>query len=330
MLALNRVARRRAAPGPASTTPCGAGGPGGLCCEPDEECELLIPVLGENSPARCKKKCDPECTPPFDSCCPVETLGGDFVCVNTSENNNHCGGCNNVCPDGQKCKNSVCQCPEGAAACGDQCCSPGQSCVDGVCTDCNPPCPDGQTCCDSSCVDTQTDRNNCGTCGSVCPGNQTCANGVCTGCTTSDECPSGQSCCNNTCINTQSDPNNCGACGTVCPSGETCTNGQCSDTSTCDPACPPGQLCCGDPTTTPAKNYRCFDPMTSNENCGGCATGAGRTCRGAPSQIACISGVCTCIDGGTPCEYTIVRTPSTACCYEGVNICRGGDRGCVV
>jgi hypothetical protein len=87
------------------------------------------------------------CAPPFVQC--------GALCVDTSSDPNHCGGCTNVCAavDG------------GTAAC-----------VSGVCS---VTCGSGTELCNGVCVDTQTDPNNCGGCGSPCPPQSTCSGGTC-------------------------------------------------------------------------------------------------------------------------------------------------------
>ena len=51
----------------------------------------------------------------------------------------------------------------------------GQACTNGVCT-----CPAGQQLCGASCVDTQSDLDNCGSCGNQCPAGSSCVAGACT------------------------------------------------------------------------------------------------------------------------------------------------------
>jgi predicted outer membrane repeat protein len=55
-------------------------------------------------------------------------------------------------------------------------------------------CPDGKTRCSGVCVDTQSDPQNCGSCGNDCEGDEVCRNGECvrqqcTVCDDDDECP---------------------------------------------------------------------------------------------------------------------------------------------
>lgn len=211
----------------------------GACRHQCDDGELC--VHGE-----CVKACDPPCTFPFDTCCPVAELGNDLVCVNTTENRNHCGGCNRVCP-------------------------PGQRCQGGTCVGCDPVCASNETCCGDTCVDTQTDRSNCGACGHVCPSGETCSGGACTG------CPTGQVRCNGICVDTQSDPSNCGACGRVCPSGESCVGGSCQ-------GCPAGFALCGgvciDVRSDPLNCGSCGNSCNKPYYCGVCQNGGCR-CKGS-------------------------------------------------
>lgn len=86
--------------------------------------------------------------------CPVATeTSCNGTCLDTRFNATHCGRCNNPCPSGQECVNSVCT-------------SSGT---------CSAP----RMMCGASCVDPTTDVNNCGTCGTRCAAGQSCAAGRC-------------------------------------------------------------------------------------------------------------------------------------------------------
>jgi hypothetical protein len=94
-------------------------------------------------------------TTPKDSSTPIQdgstcsfTVCGS-LCVDTSQDDNNCGSCNNVCMGGSTCSNSTCVCSG------------------------------GMTLCSNVCVDTMTDNSNCGNCNVPCSSNQTCTNGTC-------------------------------------------------------------------------------------------------------------------------------------------------------
>src|SRR5690606_12163229 len=78
--------------------------------------------------------------------------------------------------------------------------------------------------CSGSCVDTQTDVNNCGSCGTKCDagdGAPTCEAGKCT-----VACETGLSACGSECVDFEKDEENCGACGNSCVLGP-CLDGEC-------------------------------------------------------------------------------------------------------
>src|SRR5215211_7705097 len=230
----------------------------------------------------------------------------DNCLIDPDIDRDHCGGCNSPCPskDCKICDHGVCR---NACTSLERCqngqCKPLVSCRDtggnpsagstdaalgvsavsakgcGPCETCDPgtgQCiPTGQTYCNGNCVDTQSDPNNCGSCGSTCSGVQTCQSGQC-GCPISCNppqvpnpdtcececaitCPEGQSpdpatcecrqcsreeiLCNGQCVNTVTDPNNCGACGNTCSGAKVCQGGHC-DCPNCDyPLVPNPETC---------------------------------------------------------------------------------------
>jgi hypothetical protein len=162
--------------------------------------------------------------------CMSENFEAPECCDPSSETCDPNNGCVPLCQS-QKCQKR--------AWYNGQCistCTGSQTCCNGACCG-----PAPNTCCGNpvsgatSCVDTDTDNNNCGTCGQVCPTGEQCVQGAC-GCG-EQTCAVGAVCCDNRCVNLQTDPNNCGSCGQACGTGSTCINGTC--------ACQPGLVQCG-------------------------------------------------------------------------------------
>jgi hypothetical protein len=91
-------------------------------------------------------------------------------------------------------------------------------CDGGVCV-----CDLGFTeCAAGTCVDTQSDPQNCGTCGNACGIDQHCDGGVCVCDLGFTECAAG------TCVDLDNDDSNCGACGNQCDVvHDTCRSGFC-------------------------------------------------------------------------------------------------------
>lgn len=161
----------------------------------------------------------------------------------------------------------------------------------------------GQMPCNGTCVDTNTNSNNCGTCGKVCPQGQSCSNGVCCNsggvgcgtfcCNAGDTCCGNNSCCpaGSTCCN-YNGRSFCSAVGNIC-----CGNGA---------SCPSTQKCCvgadGTPTCNPPDSTCCIGP-----------TGA-LGCR-SPQTLCCPSTA-----GSTPARGNYV-----SCCFSGDICCAGFD-----
>ncbi len=137
----------------------------------------------------------------FSMACQSGYAACNGMCVLLPSDVNNCGACGNVC----------------ALA------NATSSCVSGICAVAS--CAGGFANCDSvaanGCeVNTQTDANNCGSCGTICTGGRTCSSGVCS-------CASGQTLCGSTCVNLATSPNNCGGCGIACLPGHVCAGGAC-------------------------------------------------------------------------------------------------------
>lgn len=87
-----------------------------------------------------------------------------------------------------------------------------------------PYCRAAQACCSFVCTSTQTDAQNCGSCGHACGANQVCSAGACT-------CAPGYTLCGTSCVDLMTDRFNCGSCGHAChispPYGALCEDGSC-------------------------------------------------------------------------------------------------------
>ena len=133
-------------------------------------------------------------------------------------------------------------------------------------------CAGGESDCSGQCVDTNTDPENCGSCGVQCAEGAGCSEGVCG--PSDPGCPPGEQDCamNNICIDLSSDPANCGACGLACAFNQVCTNSQCVFD------CAANETVC---------NGQCVDTGTNVLHCGGCDNpcGGGQVCTGG----ACVT-----------------------------------------
>lgn len=210
------------------------------------------------------------------------------VCVNTKNDPNHCGACNQPCAEGESCASGTCssQCSGGTTSCGGTCvntqtdsancgacntaCPAGQGCVAGQCSLI---CGGGTTKCGNACVNTQVDPANCGACGTVCSTGQVCSASTCT-----LQCSGGTTKCGNVCVNTQTDPAHCGGCSKPCASGASCSSG------VCQAQCGSGTTLCG---------IECVNLQTNGLHCGACnkPCATGLTCT---SAVCCQSGQSVC------------------------------------
>ncbi len=137
-------------------------------------------------------------------------------------------------------------------------------------------------------MDTDTDRNHCGTCDNACGAGEICDGaGQC-----ALSCQGGLTECDGVCVDTDSDRLHCGDCSTTCDSGEVCSAGSCAT------SCQGALVECGG---------TCIDPQSDHDYCGasGDCTGAnaGLTCA---ADEACVSGTCLALD---PCELNTPGTP---------------------
>ncbi len=220
----------------------------------------VITVGAPAVPAHLTQHNDAVCAAGDSDCC----FGGTApsVCTNFASDVNNCGGCG-----------VVCDLPNAVPAC-----------TDGVCTVSS--CNAGFADCDSDptngCeTDTNTDTNNCGTCGNVCPAGQTCTAGTC-----EVVCAPGTTLCNGVCVDTNTDPNNCGSCGNTCATGQVCTGGTC--------------------TTNPS-------PECEGQTCSTFTTCNASACGGAGVCGSTAEGGGFCVNGATPCAGLPGCTTSADC-----------------
>jgi len=206
-------------------------------------------------------------------------LPGDGCEVNSATDVSNCGLCGTVCnlPNANEtCVNSVCEV---------------SSCI-GTTKNCNGLHADG---CE---VNTNTNVNNCGTCGTICDlpnANEACNSGTCE----VGSCIGTARNCNGThpdgCeVDINTNVNNCGACGTACNlphANPTCSGGACGVLS-----------CIGtwrDCNGNPADGCE-VDTGSNVNNCGGCGAvcnlpNANETCSASTCQVAsCIGTMQNC------------------------------------
>jgi hypothetical protein len=158
-------------------------------------------------------------------------------------------------------------------------------------------CPAGLMACNNTCVNTQTDSNDCGSCGSACTSGQTCSAGVCVAqssgnqCTSAANCPApSNSCQQSTCT--------AGTCGTINSAvGTACTgssqSGTCDGSGNCVASCPLGQTTC---------NNTCVNTQTDSNNCGSCGNACALVSNGVNSCNAGACEISTCNPGFANCN----------------------------
>ncbi len=254
------------------------------------------------------------CYPGYSNCPGAADGGGDgdggagTVCAQVQLDNNNCGGCGIVCPNGESCLGGSCTChltvcpsgdgggmvctdpendPLNCGMCG-KVCPTGENCVLGECA-CVPSLTIAQCASDGGleCADLTKDDDNCGGCGIMCAANQHCAapGGAGGVCVCDVDAGPGEPLlpienCGGTCQDTTSDPFNCGGCGNVCVSGS-CIEGD-AGVGVCN--CPPPYSQCGPD---------CVDTYSDINHCGNCdydctIVGPGLT------ELNCNLGRCYC------------------------------------
>lgn len=246
--------------------------------------------------------------------CPAPLQRCGNLCIDTQQNQEHCGACGNVCSAGLLCRDGKCQCSTQQTLCGGKCidvssdiahcgqcnnpCVQGQLCRNGQCGACVNPkylcgsvcCPLPGQCCGQACTDVSNSRQHCGACDRACRGGEICCAGACV---PEDEkncgicgrtCNVGQTCCGGVCADLKQNSQHCGTCGVACASGKTCCSGTCvapddpKHCGVCGHVCSSLQTCC---------SGVCVDAVSNNpQHCGAC----GSVC--ANDKPVCCSGSC--------------------------------------
>ncbi len=286
------------------------------------------------------------CYPNYTNC-PGDD--GGTSCINVQLDNNNCGTCGTVCPNGESCLGGNCQChlttcpvgdsdagetvctdpesdPHNCGGCGNQC-PTGENCVLGQCT-CMPSLTIAQCTSDGGlvCVDLTGDDNNCGGCGIQCAANQHCAAPAGAGgvCVCDIDAGPGEPLlpiqnCGGTCQDTTTDPFNCGGCDIVCIAGS-CRPDD-AGTGVCN--CPPPYVQCGPD---------CVDTFSDINHCGSCDNDC--TIIGSNLQeLSCNLGHCYCgpTGQGTICPDGTCSTLGQDAnnCGECGNICVAPASDCI-
>ncbi|HAA54013.1 MAG TPA: hypothetical protein DCE42_04625 [Myxococcales bacterium] len=288
--------------------------------------------------------------------CRTELTRCGQLCLNTRNDPNHCGKCDNKCPDKTFCAAGSCvsECPaETPTECGRSCanvsrdlfhcgscgntCKDGKECRGGTCV-----CPEGQIECNNQCIDPTYNTAHCGSCGNTCKSGQVCAAGACL-----SSCPKNTpKTCYGGCFDTQRSRQHCGQCGQACRVDQTCQAGQCKcpegkqecngacvdvtvhpgHCGKCANACKEGQQCTQGscvgvcPSTTSTLCYGgCFSTKNSTQHCGKC----GNTCQ---NQQVCTESKCACLQGESFCGNKCVNVLSNRLhCGQCDNRCPAGE-----
>ena len=213
--------------------------------------------------------------PDVDIECGDEFAGCGDECVDTDENVDHCGSCDNACP------------------------APDQGsplCIEGTC---DFECSDERTRCGDACIDTDANADHCGNCDNTCEGGDVCSEGECT-----KDCAQDLVACDGSCVDLQESPEFCGDCETSC---ESPTNGNavCND-GECTVQCDVDYVRCANECVPLGNNFyedcdgTCVDLRDDSQHCGEC----GQSCGG---ESSCDNGIC-CAPGLSNCNGECVDT----------------------
>ena len=254
------------------------------------------------------------CTSPYTlnngACvCPSGTCDTGSTCVSTQTNMDNCGSCGNVCNTSKVSHSSNVTCTSGS--CKATACTSPYALNNGTCNDC----VSGYCYSSGSCLSTQTDMNNCGSCGTVCNTSKvshsssvSCTSGSCkaTACTSpytlsngACVCPSGTCDTGSTCVSTQTDMSNCGSCGNVCDTSKvshsstvTCTGGNCEATGCTSPYVLNSSGACVCASGYCDTGSTCVSTQTNMSNCGSCGNVCNTSKVSHSSAVTCTGGSC--------------------------------------
>ncbi|HJL18228.1 MAG TPA: hypothetical protein RMH99_21370 [Sandaracinaceae bacterium LLY-WYZ-13_1] len=213
-----------------------------------------------------------------DACAAAQTCC-DGACVDTSADVEHCGGCGDPCPSGERATRTC-----AAGACGFDCDSGFADCDEGV----------------PGCEADLGDPATCGGCETACAVDELCesAGG---GFDCVDTCAEGLTECGGSCVDTSANVSHCGGCDDACPSLDNATAGCAS--SACTYECAGMFADCDEDLDEGASSDGCevVPPRYYRDTDGdgyGVAAMTMRFCAGtAPSGWAEMSGDCRPMDG---------------------------------
>ena len=199
---------------------------------------------------------------------------------------------------------------ESSTGCVKQCTKSDCSDYTVECTGC---CPGG-TFCSGVCTHTQTDPQNCGSCGKICTAPAD-ASAQCIAGTCSAVCDdSSLGICNGKCVDLTGDALNCGKCGNVCPSEMACVSGVCKS---CDYAAIAGCINLAQQGYNACVSANGCVSLPNAQQRAACLA----ACRNENSEQACKSQGCrtgrSCCPGGA-CKLLATDTQNCGACG---NVC---------
>ena len=219
--------------------------------------------------------------------CPSGEKSCGGVCTDITTNIANCGACGHNCNTSKPTNAKTMGCVESQCTIID--CADGYIPQDGQCVSCSSVA--GWAKCGGKCVETDSDNDNCGTCGNKCTNGLTCASGNCVGNTT----------CSDIAVNTDSSLDHCGKCNNRCDDGKTCIDGKCV-TGYGQAYCGGDKVQIGNVDRCGGCNDKCADGKICKDN--KCVDGAGPTyCNGSTTNT--LNDVSNCGSCGHRCEDSI-------------------------